>query len=108
MKEANSTEQELAAIILAGGEGARLRSLTAMISGTPAPKQFCSIMGEATLLEQTLGWVSSSIRSSRMITVLTATHKRFYRSLVHGISRECLAIQPNNRGTAPAILYGLL
>ncbi|MBV8356459.1 MAG: NTP transferase domain-containing protein [Deltaproteobacteria bacterium] len=108
MKDARTTEHELAAIVLAGGDGARLRSLTAMISGTAAPKQFCRIMGKATLLEQTLQRVASSIQPSRTVTVLTGTHKRFYRPLVDGMRRERLAIQPSNRGTAPGILYGLM
>ena len=41
------------AIILAGGDGTRLRSLTRTIAGDERPKQFCSILGEETLLEQT-------------------------------------------------------
>ena len=41
------------AIILAGGDGMRLRSLTRTSAGDERPKQFCSILGEETLLEQT-------------------------------------------------------
>lgn len=29
------------AIVLAGGEGSRLRELTRLIVGSPTPKQFC-------------------------------------------------------------------
>ena len=40
-------------MILAGGDGARLRSLTRRIAGDERPKQFCRLLGEKTLLEQT-------------------------------------------------------
>jgi mannose-1-phosphate guanylyltransferase len=32
-------------VILAGRDGARLRSLTRLVSGDDRPKQFCSLMG---------------------------------------------------------------
>jgi hypothetical protein len=31
-------------VILAGGDGERLRSLTGLVSGDDRPKQFCSLM----------------------------------------------------------------
>jgi len=37
-------------IILAGGDGVRLRSLTRFICGDDRPKQFCPPLGEGTLL----------------------------------------------------------
>ena len=40
-------------MILAGGDGTRLRSLTRRIAGDERPKQFCRLLGEQTLLEQT-------------------------------------------------------
>ena len=41
------------AVILAGGDGTRLRKLTRAVSGDDRPKQFCQILGDKTLLEQT-------------------------------------------------------
>lgn len=41
------------AVILAGGEGSRPRELTRQIVGCPTLKQFCPVIGEASLLEQT-------------------------------------------------------
>ena len=41
------------AIILAGGEGSRLKSLTRAIAGDERPKQFCPILDDRTLLDAT-------------------------------------------------------
>lgn len=40
-------------VILAGGDGRRLLPLTRKIAGDDMPKQFCTIVGDGTLLEQT-------------------------------------------------------
>jgi mannose-1-phosphate guanylyltransferase len=37
--------KRLHAIILAGGDGTRLRALTSKISGDNRPKQFCPLLG---------------------------------------------------------------
>jgi mannose-1-phosphate guanylyltransferase len=39
---------------------------------------------------------------------LTRSHERYYRTLLGGRPARSLVIQPENRGTAPAILYGAL
>lgn len=96
------------AVILAGGDGTRLRSLTRRIAGDERPKQFCAIFGGETLLDQTRRRVALSVPSHRTMMLLTRTHERFYDSLVRGTASRHLVVQPSNRGTAPAILYGLM
>jgi mannose-1-phosphate guanylyltransferase len=41
-------------LVLAGGDGARLRSFTKRITGYELPKQFCPILSSKSLLEETL------------------------------------------------------
>jgi hypothetical protein len=48
-------------VILAGGEGVRLRSLTRLVSGDDRPKQFCPLLGGRTLLNQTRRRIQRSI-----------------------------------------------
>jgi mannose-1-phosphate guanylyltransferase len=101
-------QRERAAIILAGGEGSRLRSLTRKIAGQDIPKQFCPIFGTETLVEQTLRRVALKIEPRLTSVVVTRTHERLYTSILAGMPSRNLVVQPQNRGTAPAILYSLL
>ncbi len=96
------------AIVLAGGEGQRLRALTRRL-GYDVPKQFCPLLERETLLELTLRRVALAIDSSRSITLLTRAHERYFAPLMNiqagrGLDRNLL-IQPDNRGTAVAIAY---
>jgi mannose-1-phosphate guanylyltransferase len=99
--------QTLAALILAGGDGTRLTPLARTITGQNTPKQFCPLLGEDTLLEQTHKRVSLIVPSDRVATILTYDHQRFFQRIVDA-SKPNIVVQPRNRGTAPAILYGIL
>src|SRR6266849_2035571 len=95
------------AVILAGGDGTRLRSLTRAIAGDDRPKQFCPILSNETLLDQTRRRVSLAVPSCQTMLSLTATHRDFYMELVADMPPANLVVQPTNLGTAPAILYSL-
>lgn len=101
-------QPERAAIILAGGDGTRLSALTREMFGEAVPKQFCRFWNDRTLLEQTWSRASLAIDPARMITVLSARHSRFYEPLFAPAESDRMAVQPTNRGTAPAILYALM
>lgn len=95
------------AIILAGGDGVRLRGLTRLICGDDRPKQFCPLLGECTLLEQARQRAERSILPEQILFAVTKNHEDYYlRDLG---DRSCHRIvQPCNKGTAPPILYSLL
>ena len=95
-------------VILAGGDGTRLRSLTRIISGDERPKQFCRIYGDESLLERTVKRVEMGIPRDNILLSVTRTHERFYNYLYDKFDRRQFADQPVNLGTAPAILYSLL
>jgi mannose-1-phosphate guanylyltransferase len=94
-------------VILAGGDGKRLLPLTRRITGDERPKQFCCVIGRETLLHQTRIRVAGIVPPYQILVVLTKGHEPFYADQVDDLPAECLLIQPDNRGTAPAILYSL-
>lgn len=96
------------AVILAGGDGARLRPLTRLIAGDERPKQFCAILGGKTLLDQTRQRVSLVVPPDKTMMVVTETHEPFYAPLLADVAARRVVVQPKNQGTAPAILYSLL
>jgi mannose-1-phosphate guanylyltransferase len=95
-------------VILAGGDGTRLRPLTELIAGDDRPKQFCPIIGRKTLLEQTRVRVARVLPGEQTLFVVTRKHERFYRTQLANVPAGQLVVQPKNQGTAPAILYSLL
>jgi mannose-1-phosphate guanylyltransferase len=95
------------AVILAGGEGARLRPFTRAVSGDDRPKQFCRLIGPQTLLTATRERLSTVIAPERTICVVTRHHEPFYREEFADARRPHLIEQPSNRGTTTAIATAL-
>jgi len=95
-------------VILAGGDGTRLKSLTHLVSNDDRPKQFCPLLDGKTLLAQTRLRIASSVDPRRTLFVLNEVHEPFYREKLAKISPVQMVIQPSNRGTLPAILWSLL
>jgi mannose-1-phosphate guanylyltransferase len=96
------------AVILAGGEGTRLRPITQAIAGDDRPKQFCTILDGETLLDRTRKRASADIPAENTFFSLTRKHERFYAPLLRDVREDQKVIQPEGRGTAPAILYSLV
>jgi mannose-1-phosphate guanylyltransferase len=96
------------AVILAGGDGTRLKSLTRKIAGDERPKQFCSVLGGASLLEETQRRTALELARERTLYVVNRAHEPYYAPVLDREPTANLVIQPSNAGTAPAILYSLL
>lgn len=95
-------------LILAAGDGTRLRSLTTDSSGLAVPKQFCSLREESSLLEDALFRAAMVAPASRHCVVVARQHRRWWESSLRALPRQNIIVQPENRGTAHGLLLPLL
>ncbi len=95
-------------LILAAGEGRRVRAFTRDRWGHSAPKQFTSIDGEVTLLGATLRRARGIAPPKHIVTIVAAQHERWWKSELEGIPSENIIVQPKNRGTAAGVLVPAL
>lgn len=96
------------AIVLAGGEGSRLQSLTTTANGMSVPKQFCSFHGGPSLLHAALERAANATTRERTSVVLASHHRRWWEHLHLGLADDNIVVQPFSRGTAYGILLPLL
>ncbi|HET6373292.1 MAG TPA: sugar phosphate nucleotidyltransferase [Candidatus Polarisedimenticolia bacterium] len=96
------------AIVLAAGEGTRLRALTTDRTGVSTPKQYCSLRGDGSLLDRTLRRGRRVVPRSNMVTVVAAQHRQWWESALADLPEKNLIVQPRNRGTAAGLLLPLL
>jgi mannose-1-phosphate guanylyltransferase len=92
------------AIVLAGGEGVRLRPLVRTALGDERPKQYVPIFGRRTLLGQTLDRVRIGFPLDRTIVVTMERHAEYIAEEITGATHPHIFAQPADRGTAAAIL----
>jgi Nucleotidyl transferase len=103
-----SNGQHRYCVILAGGDGTRLRQLTQCVSADERPKQFCPFLGGWTPLRATRQRAVRSLDPERTLFVVTRAHERYYADELADVRPWQVLIQPDNKGTAPAILLSLL
>jgi mannose-1-phosphate guanylyltransferase len=96
------------ALVLAGGEGSRLRSLTTRPCGTSVPKQFCSLRGGHTLLEDALKRATGIAAAEQICTIVAQQHREWWAEPLRHMPTSNVIVQPRNRGTGVGLLYSLL
>ena len=94
-------------VVLAGGSGRRLSSLTADATGTVIPKQFCSVFEGPSLLTTTIRRMRAVVDLSRILVVVAAAHRRWWEPELADIPPENVLVQPCDRGTACGVLLPL-
>ncbi|HWO05618.1 MAG TPA: sugar phosphate nucleotidyltransferase [Methylomirabilota bacterium] len=95
---------DLWAVVLAGGEGSRLRALTRYLYGDERPKQYAVLTGSKSLLRQTLERVARLVPPSRIVVVAQASHDRYLGAELAGFPQIHVLAQPSDRGTAAGVL----
>jgi mannose-1-phosphate guanylyltransferase len=106
--EANGLASHRWAIILAAGDGARVRALTTDGTGGSQPKQFWSPGNDGPMIRWTLRRAGRLASTARIVTVVAAQHLSYWKSAFPAESLARVVVQPANRGTAAGVLLPLL
>ena len=94
-------------IVLAGGEGERLRALTKRWLGVHRPKQYCAFVGQRSMLQHTLDRAVVLSGTNRTLVVVARQHAPEMWEHLDKIHWEQTILQPRNCGTAPGIFLPL-
>jgi len=95
-------------VVLAGGSGRRLQTLTKALTGSPTPKQFCSFGRRHSLLQETMTRARYLSVPDRTVVVVNTAHQEVARRQLAGRPGVALIVQPLDRGTAPGVLLPLV
>ncbi len=97
------------AVILAGGDGLRLRSFVEKLRGDRLPKQYVKFLGEHSLLETTFQRARALIPSRRQFVVVTESHFDYAEvpQQLSNYPEVHVASQPMNRDTGLGLLLPL-
>jgi mannose-1-phosphate guanylyltransferase len=96
------------AVVLAGGDGTRLREMTTTADGEIIPKQFCSLHRETCLLEDAIKRAQAVAMPQHICSVVGDRHRRWWSSVLKALPSQNIFVEPKNRGTAHGILLALL
>ncbi|MDP9089717.1 MAG: sugar phosphate nucleotidyltransferase [Pseudomonadota bacterium] len=96
------------AVVLAAGEGRRLRSLTTTAAGETIPKQFCSINRTECLLELALQRATAVAKPEQICTIVASQHRRWWQQPLKRMASRNIFVQPADRGTAIGTALSLL
>ncbi len=100
-------KSNLWSIILAGGEGERLRPLVQRWLGRHKAKQYCTFIGTRSMFQHTLDRADLLTAPERKVTVIARAHRREALLQLAGRESGKLIFQPANRDTAAGIFLAL-
>jgi mannose-1-phosphate guanylyltransferase len=100
-------ERKLWGIVLAAGEGTRVRDFLTQLCGGRGIKQFCAVIGRRSLLQHTLARVEQLIPRERILIVVSSRHRQEVAGQLAHWPANNVIFQPQDRDTAPGILLPL-
>ncbi|MEN8193320.1 MAG: sugar phosphate nucleotidyltransferase [Bacteroidota bacterium] len=95
-------------IILAGGDGVRLKNYLAREFHFSKPKQFCNIIGTRSLFKHTYDRASMIIPKNQIITVITDKQFGYIENEIDEFNLDLIVSQPSNKDTGPAMLLPIM
>ncbi len=97
--QASQGTQNVWAVVPAGGSGTRLWPL----SRAARPKFLLPLLGERSLLQQTIDRLSSSVPPERTLVVCGPAHAAPVARQLPGLPERNVVVEPSPRGSGPAI-----
>ena len=94
-------------MVLAGGEGARVRHFLQRLCGNRGIKQFCALVDSRSMLEHTLARVERLILRRRILVVVSREHRQEVTEQLAHWPKDNVIFQPANCETGPGILLPL-
>ena len=94
-------------IVLAGGEGERMRPFIKEWLGYHLPKQYCTFVGNRSMLQHTWKRARHTTSPAQQITVVARHHRQHAFSQADHETSAHIILQPENRGTAAGIFLPL-
>jgi len=90
-------ERQLWGIVLAAGEGTRVREFLAQMCGGRGIKQFCAVTGRRSMLQHTLDRAERLIPRERLLVVVSTEHRAEVEAQLAHWPAENNIFQPANR-----------
>jgi len=94
-------------VILAAGEGKRLRPLVLRWLGQHKPKQYCTFIGTRSMFQHTLDRADQISHPDQKVTVIARAHRGYARPQLTNRKAGKLILQPANRDTAAGAFLAL-
>lgn len=95
-------------IILAGGDGKRLKQFVRTRFNSDCPKQFCVFTGTRSMLSHTITRALQFIPPDHLIVTINSDHRAYAEQDIGMLDKRNIVVQPSNRETSASILFPLL
>jgi mannose-1-phosphate guanylyltransferase len=107
-RRAGLRRENLWAVVLAGGSGARVRSFFTDSEGRRVPKQFCALAGDGPLVRRAIDRAAGAVPADHVVVIVTEEHRQWWQRQLGDLPPRNLVVQPCNRGTAVGLLLPLI
>ncbi len=107
MESRESRSERAWSVILAGGEGERVRPLIERWLGRRKPKQYCTFVGSRSMFQHTIDRATRLTPPERTVAVVARGHRPDALAQLTQRGVGTLVLQPENRDTAAGIFLPL-
>ena len=96
------------AVVLAGGDGERVSTMTRDACGRMMPKQFWGAGGGPPMVRWALARARRIAPAPHVLVAVKEQHREFWEGALADVPRHNILVQPENRGTAAGVLRALV